>query len=39
MEKIQRGKELRHIMKEWRYNGDNKDPQEDLGNDKMLVIL
>ena len=26
-------------MKEWRYNGDNKDPQEDLGNDKMLVIL
>jgi hypothetical protein len=32
-------KELQYAIKEWRYNRENKDPDVDLGDGKLLVTL
>lgn len=35
----EKGKELKHFIKEWHYNEQNKDPPTDLGNGKALITL
>jgi hypothetical protein len=36
---IEKQKELKHSIKEWRYNRDNPDPPEDLGNGMVKITL
>jgi hypothetical protein len=39
LKEIEKQKDLKHSLKEWRYNRDNPDPPEYLDNGKVKITL
>jgi hypothetical protein len=39
LKEIEKQKDLRYSLKEWRYNRNNPDPPEDLGNGKVKITV